>query len=206
MENVKNNMEKYNSYREQTGKFKKAMSLEFYYEAIFISYAIMEDRLISFLDHIGLVTSKNAKLSKRTSPYVRYMLNVKNVNIKNISTKIDIIKHIINLTPEESEKLEERFLQEKGTTKMKGYITELSLFLSEKIDSNEIKVKLEELNEWIDKRNRLIHGLLNKRTDDYFTEEVRIIAENSEDIWRFFDSQLVSKVRKCDLRKKYKIQ
>ena len=119
MENVKNNMEKYNSYREQTGKFKKAMSLEFYYEAIFISYAIMEDRLISFLDHIGLVTSKNAKLSKRTSPYVRYMLNVKNVNIKNISTKIDIIKHIINLTPEESEKLEERFLQEKGTTKMK---------------------------------------------------------------------------------------
>ena len=181
MENVKNNMEKYNSYREQTGKFKKAMSLEFYYEAIFISYAIMEDRLISFLDHIGLVTSKNAKLSKRTSPYVRYMLNVKNVNIKNISTKIDIIKHIINLTPEESEKLEERFLQEKGTTKMKGYITELSLFLSEKIDSNEIKVKLEELNEWIDKRNRLIHGLLNKRTDDYFTEEVRIIAENSED-------------------------
>ena len=65
---------------------------------------------------------------------------------------------------------------------------------------------MEELNEWIDKRNRLIHGLLNKRTDDYFTEEVRIIAENSEDIWRFFDSQLVSKVRKCDLRKKYKIQ
>ena len=53
MEPVINNMQKYENYREQMGRLKKAMSNGFYLEAIFIEYAIIEDRLESVLRHSG---------------------------------------------------------------------------------------------------------------------------------------------------------
>ena len=53
MEPVTDNMQKYLNYREQMGRLKKAMHQQFYLEAIFIEYAIMEDRLESALRHGG---------------------------------------------------------------------------------------------------------------------------------------------------------
>lgn len=47
------NMQKYANYREQMGRLKKALSNQFYLEAIFIEYAILEDRLESALLHSG---------------------------------------------------------------------------------------------------------------------------------------------------------
>lgn len=52
MENkVENNMQKYDNYREQFNRLKKALKNEFYLEAIFIEYAIIEDRMESLLRH-----------------------------------------------------------------------------------------------------------------------------------------------------------
>lgn len=53
MESGIDNMQKYANYKEQMGRLKKAFSNEFYLEAIFIEYAIMEDRLESILRHSG---------------------------------------------------------------------------------------------------------------------------------------------------------
>ncbi len=53
MEQIQNNMQKYENYREQMGRLKKALGAGFYLEAIFIEYAIMEDRLESILRHAG---------------------------------------------------------------------------------------------------------------------------------------------------------
>ena len=47
------NMEKYENYREQMGRLKKAIGSGFFLEAIFIEYAVMEDRLTSVLIHAG---------------------------------------------------------------------------------------------------------------------------------------------------------
>lgn len=47
------NLQKYSNYKEQMGRLKKAMTQGFYLEAIFIEYAIMEDRLESILRHSG---------------------------------------------------------------------------------------------------------------------------------------------------------
>lgn len=47
------NMQKYANYREQMGRLKKALGNQFYLEAIFIEYAILEDRLESALLHSG---------------------------------------------------------------------------------------------------------------------------------------------------------
>lgn len=47
------NMQKYRNYQTQFTRLNKAMREEFYLEAIFISYAIMEDRTESILRHTG---------------------------------------------------------------------------------------------------------------------------------------------------------
>ena len=53
MERIADNMQKYANYKEQMGRLKKALANGFYLEAIFIEYAIMEDRLESVLRHSG---------------------------------------------------------------------------------------------------------------------------------------------------------
>ncbi|MBE6910981.1 MAG: hypothetical protein E7473_00475 [Ruminococcaceae bacterium] len=63
------NMQKYANYKEQFGRLKKALTNGFYLEAIFIEYAIIEDRIESILRHSGKFNSEkhnmlNKKLSK----------------------------------------------------------------------------------------------------------------------------------------------
>lgn len=53
MEPITDNTQKYTNYRIQMGRMKKALANQFYLEAIFIEYAIMEDRLESVLRHSG---------------------------------------------------------------------------------------------------------------------------------------------------------
>ena len=47
------NMLKYENYKEQNIRLKKAMNNDFYLEAVFIEYAIMEDRTESILRYEG---------------------------------------------------------------------------------------------------------------------------------------------------------
>ena len=47
------NVQKYQNYRNQFTRLNKALREEFYLEAIFIAYAIMEDRTESILRHTG---------------------------------------------------------------------------------------------------------------------------------------------------------
>lgn len=63
------NMQKYANYKEQFGRLKKALNYKFYLEAIFIEYAIIEDRFESVLRHSGKLNPNkhktlNGKLSK----------------------------------------------------------------------------------------------------------------------------------------------
>lgn len=55
------NMEKYGNYKEQMGRLKKAMDNHFLLEALFIEYAIMEDRCESLLRHSGAFNSERHK-------------------------------------------------------------------------------------------------------------------------------------------------
>ena len=51
MEPIVDNQQKYENYRVQMGRLKSALRNHFYLEAIFIEYAIMEDRLEAILRH-----------------------------------------------------------------------------------------------------------------------------------------------------------
>ncbi len=48
------NTQKYENYKQQMGRLSRAMKAEFYYEAIFIAYAVLEDRTESVLRHAGV--------------------------------------------------------------------------------------------------------------------------------------------------------
>ena len=52
------NMRKYYNYKEQMVRLKKALGAGFYLEAVFIEYAVMEDRLCSFLKIAGVYDEK----------------------------------------------------------------------------------------------------------------------------------------------------
>ena len=54
------NMEKYEIYKQLSSDLTKAMKQGFYYEAIFIEYAILEDRLASVLRYAGVLTMEKA--------------------------------------------------------------------------------------------------------------------------------------------------
>ncbi len=56
MLSVKNGKEKQLVYSTECARFKKAIKSQFYLEAVAISYAIIEDRLIAFPYHAGIAT------------------------------------------------------------------------------------------------------------------------------------------------------
>ena len=58
------NMEKYGNYKEQMGRLKKAMDNHFLLEALFIEYAIMEDRCESILRHSNAFNPERHKTIK----------------------------------------------------------------------------------------------------------------------------------------------
>ena len=72
MGELPNNQQKYENYRAQSRRLASALRSGFYLEAVFIEYAIIEDRLESALTHAGAfnpnrqgtITSKLKKLEK----------------------------------------------------------------------------------------------------------------------------------------------
>ena len=118
MEIVKTGKEKQLTYTTEYKQFNKAMKEEFYLEALVIGYAIIEDRLVAFLHHAGIVTRTNEKLAinKSVYPYIRKLLKKDDdfsVKIKDISVKIDLINKLIEMTEENA--IQKDQLQEKGS-------------------------------------------------------------------------------------------
>jgi len=61
------NTQKYENYRIQSNRLKKAMDNYFYLEAVFIEYAIMEDRLTSILryENNSINSKKHVSIDKK---------------------------------------------------------------------------------------------------------------------------------------------
>jgi hypothetical protein len=109
------NQEKYINYKEQFERLALALEQKFYLEAIFIEYAILEDRTASVLRHAGL--------------WDAYM---KGKKMANIGTKLTFIKN-----------------------KAKVKSCSLSKYFNDDL--------MDQLRDWKNKRNPLIHDLLNQR-------------------------------------------
>lgn len=153
---VDNNNEKAYTYRQMKGRYNKAMSEKFYFEAMMIDYAMIEDRLRSFIYHIGGTNSRtSSKLDNKTSkPFLLLLYNgyskKKNtgLNLNNVSTKCNLIRVMLNWV-ENTEGTDGKYQQ-----KLK--------YACESLDTEDVLQCFDELEKWCKYRNEVIHGLMNK--------------------------------------------
>jgi hypothetical protein len=188
---VKNNKEKGNTYKNMFARFKKAIKNEFYFEAIFIDYAMLEDRLTSFLKYLGIVIPSIDRLRINDNYYnsINNLFNDYNnskLEINNISVKINLIKYLIK-----SYKLNS--LEKYNLNNLRPVI--------ESININTLETTLNELEGWIIKRNNLIHDLMEKEISS-INDNLSDVAESGNLYVRSIDTQ-VSKIKEY-IRKTYK--
>ena len=63
---VNDNAEKQLTYRKMMGRYNMAIKYGFYYEAIMIAYAMIEDRLRAMIYHMGFLANRKAFVTNRT--------------------------------------------------------------------------------------------------------------------------------------------
>lgn len=216
MQTIRNGKEKQTAYAHEYRRLKKAFDEEFYLEAIAISYAVIEDRLVSFLHHAGIVSRQNEKLSINgpVSPFVHKLLNKKNneaIRIKDISVKIAIIQGLIHMTKERAVEIDfavSNDVDKKGPRYLAqhGYMVTLQEQIVRTVDANAVQDIFGKIEPWRDVRNQLIHALLNK-TESSSTEARKECAQNGLILSRSIDNTLVRPFKKDNrIRKKYNIQ
>ena len=95
------NKQKNERYKDLMSKLKKAMNNEFYYEAIFIEYAILEDRTDKYVTkniNSDLINSLHSWKNKRND-LIHDLIKTKynNIDIKNIALEgFELVKKLNN--------------------------------------------------------------------------------------------------------------
>ena len=87
---METNYEKYDIYRAMKLNLKKSMTAEFYYQAIFIEYAIIEDRCSSMLKHAGVKYLDSKGREVRLSEKIRKLRGNPCFDNKNIRKYISL--------------------------------------------------------------------------------------------------------------------
>ena len=111
MDNVKSGKEKQFVYATEYKRLSKALKEQFYLEAVAIGYAIIEDRLVAFLHHAGIVTRGNRelKINKAVCPYIKKLLMKDDkyiLYIKDIGVKTSLIEALLNMTSEQANEID----------------------------------------------------------------------------------------------------
>ena len=178
---VHSGQEKYLTYQFMMKRHKLAMKNQFYFEAVLIDYAMLEDRLLSFLWACGAVNAVDSKRIGLGSKHNKHMLMEiytafsKNTNppqLKKISMKIEVCRALLDFARQEYHG-EERYLKA------------LHAGLCE-LDIENLQTTLKQIEEWKDYRNALIHALMNHKVE-VFSENLEEFAQNGLDYVRVID-------------------
>ncbi len=199
---VKDNYEKQATYREQLGKYKRALNNEFYFEAILIVYAMMEDRMRSYLYYIGAVRrADDLKLNvNQTKSTLRTLYfgseaaaKGKQIDLKQISVKEKIIRSTLTWA-----------MEFEGIPKS-PYLAVLKKEYEGCIDMDGLLSTLNEIERWRSYRNEIIHGLLNKNVGSV-SSDLRNQVECGMAYTRFLDNQIKALKKKDAIRKAMRIK
>ena len=149
MDPMIDNQQKYENYAEQFRRLNKALAGGFNLEAMFIEYALMEDRTESVLRHTGLWDAY-IKSRKGHGP---------TINSK--------VKYICNCAKSGNEFLKKYF-------------------------SDDL---LDQILNWKEERNRLIHALLNQQ---FAHNEISTLAQQGNELCRILRSRVTNCNRAAD--------
>lgn len=211
MDTIKTGKEKQNAYRNEFSRLGKALKDEFFLEAIAIGYAVIEDRLVAFLHHAGIVsrTKENLHINRAVYPYLRILLKKDEkytIRIKDISVKVSLICRLLTMTEDEAKAIDDAVAGKKKKIAAHGYMLDLYRQINQTIDPELIVDIFYDLEPWRTERNQLIHALLNK-TVSSSTIAKKKCAEAGVSLARGLDNCLVKPFKEGNkLRKKYHIQ
>ena len=157
---VNNNADKYRTYQYLMSKYNKAIKYGFYFEAIPIDYSMLEDRLSSFLYHIGIRKNRksykfdNTKLTDLYRGLIKKYVPKESdkLTINTISGKIKIVRATAEWAKDGYPGAD--------TT---DYLSVMwSVYQRDGMDPDNLLRLLSEIDTWRDYRNEIIHALLNK--------------------------------------------
>ena len=216
MATVLTGKEKQLVYTKEYRQYHKAMRAQFYLEAVSIGYAIIEDRLVAFLHHAGIVSRDKSDLRITTAayPYIRLLLKKSekySIRVKNLSVKSEIITALLNMSSDRAAKIDaevEAYIQTKKRKRAiakPGYMQDVYKQL-QKIDKHTALTEIARIEGWRVNRNQLIHELM-KQTAASAEETKKTCALESYSITRDIDNVLVKPFKdKNRIRRKYNIQ
>ena len=194
-----NNAERQDTYRTQLGRYSRAMKEGFYFEALLITYSLLEDRLKAFLYYCGFFDNRNTlKVSKKCKNDIGVLVLDKNQarwpSFRYISTKIDSIEKLLCWV--------ESIMQKDIEGNLYYSCLKHSL---ESVDTDALLKALIELRSWIKYRNEVMHASMNKNIDSLYSELSERVAEGM-DLARFIDSQVRIIKKYGTVRKTMKMQ
>lgn len=173
-------------------KYNLAMKHGFYFEAIMISYNLVEDRLIAILHYAGVVSRDSEKLSvtRRVKQSIRNLLHKEErqgIKIYNIEEKLNILDSFINTNTDDE------------------YIMAVKDQLVKANCVDELNELIKECRKWKEVRNKYVHGLANKSLESV-EQLAAMIAEQGMQIARGLDNCVGRFSRKNNIRKRFRIQ
>ena len=195
-----NNLDKQFNYRQNMGRYNRAMHEGFYFEALLISYAFIEDRLRSFLYHIAaingrtdLVVWKKTKQQLRSiGEAVRPKEKPISLSVKSLSGKMAIVRDVfqwVNICEGEPED---------------AYMAVLKTQCLGEADAEAVLATLDGIEAWKKYRNEVIHGLMNKNYGA-LCEDLAEKCEEGMALARMLDEQLKLVKKGNRIRRKMKI-
>ena len=185
IESVQNNYEKYLIYRDQMGRYKRAVRGGFYFEALLIDYAMLEDRLLAFLYHIGAVDDRyvSIKITGRTKNYLKQIYGDSPISLTTINGKLNLIRAVLRWAETDEE-----------IAPNQRYQSTLKKQCREQLDLSGFLTKLDEIDKWKEYRNEVIHALMNKKSGAIY-EQIEQKASEGMDLARYIDNQ-TAKIKK----------
>ncbi len=192
---VSDNQEKFMTYKELMKRHKSAMKQEFYFEAMFIVYAMMEDRLTTYLYYIGCIKDRNTfcfdnpKVSDILKKLAKKYLDKKEkrLSVNTISGKRNIIRATL-------------LWAENGFEDCEGdYLEVLRKVYQKKTDPTLFMEMLTQAENWCEYRNELVHGMMNKNISSLY-ETLHTKADEGLEIVRYFDKTVQKLKYKNEIR------
>jgi len=197
---VQGNADKYDAYKLLMARYKKANRQDFFFEMLWILYAMFEDRTSAFLYYIGFVAEDRKKVvgAKNIQKSIREILKLgekANFDFGTLYGKTTTIKKVA------------KWMQNGSVSD--DYQKELKMLLNRKaINSPEFFQCLEGIDFWRDKRNGLTHALFSVHSYET-AKELKPLTEQGYQLARTLDNA-VSALRKRDqqnsIREKFNLK
>lgn len=177
------------TYSEAIRRLNKALNNEFFFEALLIDGALIEDRLHSYLYYLGVFAMRShrsacAKAKKQLLEIQnQYSERQKGLQVANASSKITLIRTTLLW-----------YKDYDAAPTDDAYLHALWTQYDKRIDNaDEFLAILDRVDTWRDYRNEIIHGLASKRMSNV-SELIEGQCREGEQLFRALDAY-VSKIK-----------